>query len=256
MTPKRRFVVAVHDVTPAHSSRLAHIYTLLAERGITRYALLVVPNWHGEWSLEKHAAFVDDLLQRQAQGAEIFLHGYRHDEVGFRRTWMQHLGVAGRTAASAEFRIAPLAEAARRLDHGLALFARLGLKPVGFIPPAWLHAPGLADQLRKRSLAITEGFWVVSDLAAGRRVFAPALSWSTARRWRSHLTARIAAVRGVIGPDRGLVRVVMHPPDVEVPVVARSLRHTLERLVHARHLTSYRRILALDGEGGTGKGEG
>lgn len=227
-------------MTPAHGPSLSQVYALLDELGITRYALLVVPDWHGEWPLEQHVGFVDDLLHRQAAGAEVFLHGYRHDEAGFRRTWMQHVRVAGRTAASAEFYIAPPDEAARRLDRGLALFARLGLKPVGFISPAWLHGPGLVDQLRRRNLALTEGFWVIANVANGRRVFAPALSWSTARPWRSGLTARIAAVRRVVEAERAFLRVAMHPPDVEVAVVARSVGETLAHLSATRVAVTYR----------------
>lgn len=241
----RGFLLAIHDVTPAHAAALAQIYRLLAELSVTRYALLVVPDWHGQWPLDRHAAFVDDLLQRQAAGTEIFLHGYRHDEAGLQRSWIQHLRVAGRTAASAEFRIAPSDEAARRLDKGLDMFARLGLQPVGFIPPAWLHGPGLADQLRQRRLSVTEGFWVIEDVAASRRLWAPALSWSTARPWRSHLTATIASLRGVVERPRALVRVAIHPPDDGVPVIARSVRETLHRLTAKRNVVTYQEAVDL-----------
>jgi len=240
---RKHALIAVHDVTPAHASALAKIYALLEELGIARYALLVVPDWHGEWPLERHAAFVDDLLRRQAAGAEVFLHGYRHDEAGFRRTWMQRLRIAGRTATSAEFYLAPWDEAGRRLDSGVALFGRLGLKPVGFVPPAWLHGPGLADQLRRRSLTITEGFWVIRDLATGGCVFAPALSWSTARPWRSYFTGAIAAARRALEVARSLVRVAIHPPDIEVPVVAASLPATLGSLAANRRMATYLEVM-------------
>jgi len=243
---QRRFLVAVHDVTPAHQASLERIYRLLQELDLTRYALLVVPDWHGQWPLDRHAAFVDDLLRRQAAGAEIFLHGYRHDEAGFRRTWMHRVRVAGRTAASAEFYIAPPDEAARRLDRGLGLFARLGLNPVGFIPPAWLHGPGLADLLRQRDLDLTEGFWTIANLVSGRRVFAPALSWSTARPWRWHLTAGIARARGLVEAPRGLVRVAIHPPDVEMPVVTRSLTQALTHLTGTRATITYRQVVGTE----------
>ncbi len=235
----RQLLVAIHDVTPAHQASLDRISSLLHQLSITRYALLVVPDWHGEWPLERHPGFVDDLLKRQAAGAEVFLHGYRHDEAGFRRTFWQRVSVAGRTAASAEFRVAPPDEAARRLDRGLALFSRLGLKPVGFVPPAWLPGAGLADQLRQRKLNLTEGFWVITNLASGRRALAPALSWSTARLWRSSLTAGIAAARRVVERPRGVVRVAIHPPDIEAPVVATSLRKTLGLLAGSRRQASY-----------------
>jgi len=242
-SPGRRFLVAIHDVSPAHQASLERIYRLLQDLNLTRYALLVVPDWHGEWPLDRHAAFVDDLLQRQAAGAEVFLHGYRHDETGFRRTWMQRACIAGRTAASAEFYVAPPGEAARRLDQGLTLFATLGLEPVGFVPPAWIHGPGLADQLRQRNLGLTEGFWWITNLSSGRGRFAPALSWSTARPWRSHVTAGMAALRGVLERARGLVRVAIHPPDIEVGVIAAQLRRTIEALGASRRAATYGEVM-------------
>lgn len=235
----RHLLVAIHDVTPAHHRLLQRIYALLQQLNVTRYALLVVPDWHGEWPLDRHARFVDDLLTRQAAGAEIFLHGYRHDEAGLSRTLGQRLRVAGRTAASAEFRIAPPDETARRLDRGLELFSRLGLRPVGFIPPAWLGSRELDHQLRQRGLGITEGFWIISNLSTRRRLFAPALSWSTARAWRSRLTAGIAAARPLLERTRDVVRVAIHPPDVETPVVETSVQAALRGLAVQRRAATY-----------------
>lgn len=256
MSGRTSLLVAVHDVTPAHRESLRRIYALLHELGVSRYALLVVPDWHGEFPLERHPDFVEDLLARQATGAEVFLHGYHHDEAGFSRSFTQRLRVAGRTAASAEFRIAPPDETARRLDRGLDLFARLGLKPVGFIPPAWLAGPDLDQQLRQRQLSITEGFWVISNLATGRHRFAPALSWSTARHWRSRLTAGIAKTRALLERPRDLVRVAIHPPDVEVPVVRESVQEALQNLVARRRVTTYREETAQAGRGEKGAGRG
>ncbi len=240
---RRRLLVAIHDVTPAHAEALRRIYALLERLGITRYALLVVPDWHGAWPLERHPAFVDDLLARQAAGAEIFLHGYRHDEAGFARSWGQHLRVAGRTAAEAEFRIIPPDEAERRLDRGLQLFRRLGIDPVGFIPPAWLHGEGAMAQLRARRLDYTEGFWRIVRVADGARCFAPALSWSSAVPWRSRLTARIAAARTGLPWVQPVVRVAIHPPDMLTPVLARSVATTLERLRACRDVATYREVV-------------
>jgi hypothetical protein len=235
-----RLLVAIHDVTPAHADALGRIYALLERLEIARYALLVVPDWHGEWSLERHPRFVDDLLRRQAAGVEIFLHGYRHDEAGFPRSLMQHLRIAGRTAHEAEFRVIPPEEAGRRLDAGLGLFQRLGLRPQGFVPPAWLHGARARAQLRERGLRLTEGFWVISDLDEGIQRFAPALSWSSARAYRSSLTAAIAAARCRVPRLQPVVRVAIHPPDILIPVVARSVEGTLRRLRTERALTTYR----------------
>lgn len=239
----RQLLVAIHDVSPAHAGELARIYALLEELGIARYALLVVPDWHGLWPLERHPGFVDHLLARQAAGVEIFLHGYRHDEVGYRRSLRQRLTIAGRTARQAEFFVIPPAEASRRLDLGLALCYRLGLQPVGFVPPAWLHGPGSLRELARRGLECTEGFARITHVAQGTHRWAPALSFSTARPWRSHLTAGIGRLRPALEARRALVRVAIHPPDIVQPVVAVALRRVLERLLRNREPTTYRRAL-------------
>src|ERR1700677_1747309 len=74
-------LVSIHDVTPALAPRVEALWALARERGVTP-ALLVVPNWHGRWPLGEHPEFVRWVRARADEGAEIFLHGERHDEVG------------------------------------------------------------------------------------------------------------------------------------------------------------------------------
>ncbi len=139
-----------------------------------------------------------------------------------------------------------LGEARRRIDRGIEVLEAWGLSPVGFVPPAWLFGPGTMNLLRERGLAITEGFWIIGDAVSGRRLFAPALSWSTAKPWRSVATVGVAALRLRMERSRSVVRVAIHPPDIDVPSVARSLRATLERLLATREVVSYRDALAAE----------
>ena len=46
-------LVSIHDVTPAHEKNVLKLWELCRRRGVTS-ALLVVPNWHGEWPLEQY----------------------------------------------------------------------------------------------------------------------------------------------------------------------------------------------------------
>src|SRR5216683_2060563 len=50
-------LVSIHDVTPALAPQVETLWTLCRARGVTP-ALLVVPNWHGDWPLERYPAFV------------------------------------------------------------------------------------------------------------------------------------------------------------------------------------------------------
>ena len=238
----RRLLVAVHDVTPAHADRVLRILALLDRHRVHRPALFVVPDWHGEWPLAEHHEFVAELLRRQESGAEIFLHGYRHDEAGHRRSVADRVRVFGRTAGSAEFMMLSKEESGERLDRGLRELRTLGLDPVGFVPPAWLFARHTRPLLKDRGLTLTESFGWIECLRTGRRVFAPALSWSTARPWRSRATSWLSSARSTLERPRSLVRVAIHPPDIENPVICDSLERVLERLLADREQRCYREL--------------
>nr|MCU0622600.1 DUF2334 domain-containing protein [Gemmatimonadaceae bacterium] len=79
-----RLLVSIHDVTPALRAECETLWAMCRAQGVTP-ALLVVPNWHGRSPLADDPPFIDWLHARVADGAEIFLHGERHDEVGLPR---------------------------------------------------------------------------------------------------------------------------------------------------------------------------
>jgi predicted deacetylase len=241
---RHRLLVAIHDVTPAHESRLGGVFALLQELGIERYALLVVPNWHGAWPLEEHPGFAALLRARQERGAEILLHGLRHDEVGSTRSPWQHLRAFGRTAREGEFLSLAPGEAARRMHRGLETLKALGLVPAGFVPPAWLHGPQSFQLIADQGLDFTEDTLTVYSLAQGRGLRAPALRWSTRRAWRAAAGVAIAAARRPLERWRPLLRVAIHPSDMDVPGVERSVKRTLTALLRHRVAVSYRQALA------------
>ena len=128
-------LVAVHDVTPAHAGRLDVLYRLLEEFGVRQYALLVVPDWHGAWPLDAYSEFTAELHERAAAGAEVVLHGLRHDEVGLPRSLAHRVRTFGRTDREGEFASLAPADAGARIRQGLATLHGSGLEPIGFVPP-------------------------------------------------------------------------------------------------------------------------
>ena len=130
-------LVSIHDVTPALLPRVESLWALCRARGVTP-ALLVVPDWHGAWPIAQHPVFLAWVRARASEGAEIILHGERHDEAGLPRTFPDRVRAFGRTNLEGEFLTLRLAPARERIDRGLALLRAHGLDPVGFIPPAWL----------------------------------------------------------------------------------------------------------------------
>ena len=239
-----RLLVAIHDVTPAHERWLEVLYRTLEEFGVRRYALLVVPNWHGSWPLAQFADFTAQLRSRAASGAEIVLHGLRHDEVGLARSLVHRARTFGRTHLEGEFASLPPGEAAARISHGLATLSSCGLTPIGFVPPAWLAGPGLARVARDAELEFTEDARAVLARRDGRRMPAPATCWSTRRAWRALGSVAVAALRLRFERARPVVRIAFHPPDASVPAVLESCRRTLGALLEQRTVIDYRELLS------------
>jgi predicted deacetylase len=242
--PRPELLVSVHDVTPAHERSLDVLYRLLDELGVRRYALLVVPNWHGAWPLPEFAAFTAGLRARAAAGAEIVLHGLRHDEVGQRRTLAHWARTVGRTDREGEFASLKAPEAAARIDQGLAALRAAGLEPIGFVPPAWLARPDLHPVVRDAGLAFTEDTQAVTELGRGQRIRAPATCWSTRRVWRRTGSVVVAAAGLRLEHARPLVRIAFHPPDALWPGILTSCRRTLAALLRRRAVITYRELLA------------
>lgn len=237
-----QLLVAIHDVTPAYERQIEELYRLVDEFGVRRYALLVVPDWHGAWPLERFAGFTTRLRERATGGAEIVLHGLRHDEVGLDRSLAHRARTFGRTDREGEFASLPPAEAARRITTGLAALRACGLDPIGFVPPAWLPGRELSRVVREAGLAFTEDGGVIV-LADGRCIAAPATCWSTRRSWRAAGSVLVAALRLGLERGRPLVRVAFHPPDVGTPRVLDSCRRTLGALLQRRAVTDYRELV-------------
>ncbi len=133
-----KLLVSIHDVSPAHESEVTRLWDICAKRGISP-ALLVVPDWHGEWPIEDSPAFVNWVRDRAANGSDILLHGERHDEFGLRRSTADELRAFGRTDYEGEFLTLDQRAARERIERGVTRLRALGLPPIGFVAPAWLE---------------------------------------------------------------------------------------------------------------------
>ena len=148
-------LVTIHDVAPPLMERVERLWALCAERRVAP-GLLVVPDWHGGVPIEGDPACVAWVRARAAEGAEVFLHGERHDEVGSPRGWRDSVRALGRTNREGEFLTLGYDAARTRIDRGLARLRALGLAPIGFVPPAWLARPDTHRAVRDAGLAVSE----------------------------------------------------------------------------------------------------
>jgi uncharacterized protein len=221
-------LVSIHDVTPALTDGVTHLWALCAGRGV-RPALMVVPDWHGEWPLESYPSFVAWLQARAADGAEIVLHGERHDEVGSPRRLGDSLRAWGRTAREGEFLTLDGAAARERIARGLARLRALGLEPIGFVPPAWLAREAAHAAAAAMGLAFSEDARTIHLCPSGRRMPSPVVRWSARTPLRAWGSIAVARARWTLQGRAEFPRLAFHPQDLGHAATAAALGPTLDR---------------------------
>jgi predicted deacetylase len=231
-------LVSIHDVSPAGALSVARLWRICIERGVTP-ALLVVPNWHGHWPLESHPDFVQWIRGRRDEGAEIVLHGERHDEVGLRRRPIDHWRAWGKTDREGEFLALDFRAAGERLERGLNSLRRLGLEPLGFVPPAWLARESTHEAAAAAGLSFSEDDRSVRLHPSTVRLPSPVVRWSARTTIRAWASVGVAATRFLLQHGSRFPRIALHPNDLDHPATQRSLIRTLERWLTEHHPGRY-----------------
>ena len=200
--------VTVHDVEPGTLERCRAIRGWLADRGVDRVTLLAIPDGAAD-SLEPDGACAQWLRARAQAGDAIAQHGLRHRRrrcANPARDWL-----ADRQGGdAAEFVGLEARETAEAVDRGLALLAAGGLRPRGFVAPAYAYGSALRRALRSRFV------WYGGLLAvrASRPVHTPAHGLGTStglKRRTSPLALRIGARL-----PAAVLRLDVHPADFDL----------------------------------------
>jgi predicted deacetylase len=238
-------VASIHDVTPAHAEQVQALWNGCRAAGITP-ALFVVPNWHGAWRLADHPEFVQWVRRCADEGADVLLHGERHDEIGQRRSLRDHVRAVGRTAAEGEFLSLDGWQARERIERGVLYLWSLGLRPIGFVPPAWLAPAETHRVVRDTGLEVSEDvshvFMHRANPGLTTALRMPALRWSGRATWRAHMSRAAAAWHWHVSRRLGPVRLALHPQDLRHVVTARSVHEAIREWgsfatpTHYRHL--------------------
>ena len=131
-TPRIRrrspLMVVLHDVAPQTWHRYAALIEELDRRRIP-CSLLVVPDYHGMGELRAHLDFVGALQIRQAQGDEIVLHGFLHqDREPLGLSPLQWLVRRIYTAGEGEFAALSAPRALARVAQGLRQLSEVALQ--------------------------------------------------------------------------------------------------------------------------------
>lgn len=231
-------LVSIHDVAPPFEPQVRELWSLCSSYGV-RPALLVVPRWHGAWHLEQHPRFTNWVYARADEGAKIFLHGDRHDEVGTLRSPRDWARAAGRTAKEGEFLTLDYEQARERIARGMRTLNACGLVPLGFVPPAWLARDETRAAARDEGLAYSEDTRFVWRLSDATPIAAPAVRWSARTRVRAVVSARVSDVRWHLQRHARYLRLALHPTDLDHPATRASLVRAIERWLGVRDTVCY-----------------
>lgn len=208
----KSLVVSIHDVAPASFAESRRWLEICESYGC-RTSLLVIPgSWRGEGPLIE-GEFADWLRSAAARGHEIVMHGLNH--VAHGSPCSVH-ATFGRVIArgSEEFWLVGYVDARERVLEGLAAFARVGLRPRGFVPPGWLLSPDALEALRSTGFEYTTTHRSILSLDRERVVHSFAMSQRPGGLSASAASCATRIVGRFQRYFSPVVRVALHPADL------------------------------------------
>jgi peptidoglycan/xylan/chitin deacetylase (PgdA/CDA1 family) len=212
----RRFVVCIHDATPAYERETRAMIGDLAPILGRRLSFGVVPDWHGQWHLAAHPDYCH-LVQESS--AELLLHGYSHQR-------LRGSGPATFIAERSDEMNGLDAEDTRRtLERGQRVFTEMfGAPARGFVAPAWQRGHIRRGRLNDLGLDHVLGYFALES-SAGRAVPLSTWTWDCGRwGWLGHIGHGIGRVSQSL--DRGVPALAIHPRDLERGFWPKILRLT------------------------------
>ena len=216
----RRFLVCIHDATPAFARETEVMLRELRPLIGRRLSFGVVPNWHGEWPLTAHAGY-GRLIREGSE--ELLLHGYCHQR---RRGWGPTSVLAGGVD---EMNGLDLAETRRTIERGQEVFTDVfGTPARAFLAPAWRPGRVCVSETKALGLEHVLGFFSLQS-RTHRSVPLATWTWDCGRwGWLGHLGHGIGWLRQSL--NAGVPTLAIHPRDLERGFFPRILRLTQDLL--------------------------
>ncbi len=238
-------VVSIHDVAPATRDAVEKIISELVRIGVPVCSLLVVPDYHHQGLATKDRQFVSWLRELESDGHEIVIHGFFHERPRranetIRDKFLTHLY----TADEGEFYDLDYDEALRRIATARDAFRASGLKPRGFVAPAWLLSEGAERAVRDAELEYTARLHAVRDLRSGEDFAARSIVYSVRAGWRRAVSRAWNAVLFRVLQRGPLLRISIHPPDYSHPPIWRQIMDLIEATAGSRTTTTYQDWIA------------
>lgn len=238
-------IVSLHDVAPSTQPTVDKIISELARKGIRHCSLLVVPDYHHQGASMQDRQFVSWLRNLEAVGHEVVIHGYFHERRRQpRESFFDKFVTQFYTQGEGEFYDLGYDEAFRRIKTARDEFLASGLRPRGFIAPAWLLSAEGERAARDTEMEYTTRLRTVRDLRSGETFPARSLVYSVRNGWRRVTSLAWNAVLSQTLKSKPLVRLSIHPPDFSHPTIWRQIVDLISEMGGRRTPTTYQDWIA------------
>ncbi len=235
---KDYLVVSIHDVAPSTQVVCEKMISELTRKGIRHCSLLVVPDYHHHGASMQDPQFVSWLRN-------LDIHGYFHERPPqARESFLEKLVTQFYTQGEGEFYDLVYDEALRRIKTARDEFLAGGLKPRGFVAPAWLLSSDGERAARDAEMEYTTRLRTVRDLRSGEAFPARSLVYSVSNGWRRAVSLAWNATLSQVLKDKPLLRLSIHPPDFSYPAIWRQIVDLISETDGQRTPTTYRDWIA------------
>jgi Uncharacterized protein conserved in bacteria (DUF2334) len=267
---QQTIAVAVHGIEPATYERCAVIRDWLADHGVDRVTLLVIPARDLHPVGERSPEMVRWLSDCRRRGDSIAQHGFQHvraRSAGPGRALLN--GAHGR--GRGEFAGLDGEETRRAVHAGWRVLKLAGIEPDGFVAPAYVYTPALRRALDVRfrwwaGLLRVHGARPAPDADLGDRSTAPGLALAMQRSERDPRAGRLAPAWSLdaAGPlsrmlspvlvragsllPTATVRLDLHPDDLRHPRRMMALEWVLARSASRRRAITYEQLAGVHGQ--------
>jgi predicted deacetylase len=238
-------VVSLHDVAPPTQQITSTIISELGRHGVRVCSILVVPDYHHEGLFAERREFVTWLRGLEADGHEIVIHGYFHERPSrTNESLRDKLVTRFYTQNEGEFYDLSYEEALRRITTARDEFRAQGLKPRGFIAPAWLLGHEAERAACDAQLEYTTRLRSVCDLRSGNVFPARTLVYSVHNAWRRELSRSWNAALFRLLKTEALLRISIHPHDYSQRAIWKQILEFIAATRTARTATTYQDWIA------------
>src|SRR5205085_3764277 len=175
------------------------------------------------------------LRDLEAAGHEIVIHGYFHERPErANESFLEKFVTQVYTQGEGEFYDLGYDEAFRRITTARDEFQAAGLKPRGFVAPAWLLSSQAERAARDAEMEYTTRLRTVHDLRSGEMFSARSLVYSVRNNWRRTVSLAWNAILSRALENKPLLRLSLHPPDFSHPTIWRQIVDLIGEMVPIR----------------------